>query len=240
MRARYWAVSATALLTLAVPPSFAQGTLTPPVATETVGDGEDIVVTGMGTRGYRLTADQLRDAVRAFQQNRAEYGPETQLSWEVIPASEVDGLELRLAMDDRRIPITIDSDGRFTLPADTILSGHWRLQSNAGQRQIRIRPIALSPNSTREDMRMGDARLMCRVYWAFANNEMGVFQRAMFGAIGGCGSSRAVIWYRSERPVATATVGDVPMRVRDDGGAYNPPLHDRAFDNEARLRITYR
>ncbi|MEQ1510074.1 MAG: hypothetical protein ABL909_06695 [Sphingopyxis sp.] len=209
--------------------------------TETpIADGEDIVVTGMGTRGYRLTADQLRDAVRAFNTHRNEYAPQATLTWRVIPVAEAEGLEIRLVSGDERIDLPIDAAGEFSLPAERILNGNWRLQTNAGRRQIRIRPQTFSPGGSDADMRMGDARLMCRVYWAFVNNEMSVFTRAMFGAIGGCGSRRVAIYYRSERLIATATAGTTAFDVRPDGSAFRPLLHDRVIDNETRIRLTYR
>ncbi len=214
-----------------------------PPATTTdaaIADGEDIIVTGMGSSGYRLTADQLRDAVRAFQQHRAAFAPQANLRWRVIPASEADGLEIRLVSGAERIDLPIDAAGEFTLPADRILSGNWRLQTNAGRRQIRIRPQTFSPGGSEANFRMGDARLMCRVYWAFANNSFSVVQRAMFGAVGGCGSRRVSIWYRSEQAIASASVGTTALGVRPDGSAFNPPLHDRSIANDARIRLTYR
>lgn len=218
----------------------AQAQAQSPTETAAVPDGEDIVVTGLGSGGYRLTADQLRDAVRAFEQHRAEFAPQATLVWRVMPASEAEGLELRLANGDQILPVVIDADARFTLPAAQVLTARWRLQSNAGQRQIRILPVILSPGSTQQDMRFGDARLLCRVFWAFANNQFSVIQRAMFGAIGGCGNRRVTIWYSSEQPLATATVADQPLIVREDGSAYSPPLHDRSIADDARLRLTYR
>lgn len=207
----------------------------PPIA-----DGEDIIVTGMGASGYRLTADQLRDAVRAFQRHRATFAPQASLRWRIIPATEADGLEIRLVSGTERIELPIDAAGEFALPADRILSGSWRLQTNAGRRQIRIRPQTFSPGGSDANFRMGDARLMCRVYWAFANNSFSVIQRAMFGAVGGCGSRRVSIWYRSEQAIASASVGTTALGVRQDGSAFNPPLHDRSIANDTRIRLTYR
>lgn len=208
--------------------------------TAAVADGEDIVVTGMGATGYRLTADQLRDAVRAFGQHRSEFAPDATLRWRVIPASAAEGLTVRLASGDQRIDVPVDAAGEFTLPAETILSGDWRLQTNAGRRQIRIRPLTFSPGGGDSRFRMGDARLLCRVFWAFANNQFSLFQRMAFGAVGGCGSRRVAIWYRSEHPVATATAGATEFAVRPDGSAYRPLLHDGAIGNDVPVVVTFR
>lgn len=208
--------------------------------TAAVADGEDIVVTGMGATGYRLTADQLRDAVRAFGQHRSEFAPDAILRWRIIPASAAEGLTVRLASGDQRIDVPVDAAGEFTLPAETILSGDWRLQTNAGRRQIRIRPLTFSPGGGDSRFRMGDARLLCRVFWAFANNQFSLFQRMAFGAVGGCGSRRVAIWYRSEQPVATATAGATEFAVRPDGSAYRPLLHDGAIGNDVPVVVTFR
>lgn len=203
-------------------------------------EGEDIVVTGMGATGYRLTADQLRDAVRAFERHKTLFAPNATLRWRIIPSIEADGLVVRLARGTERIDVPVDAAGEFTLPAAQILAGDWRLQTNAGRRQIRIRPLTFSPGSADGDFRMGDARLLCRVFWAFANNQFNVVQRMAFGAVGGCGSRRVAIWYRSEQPVASARAGDVALEVREDGSAYRPLLHDASIGDDVRVIVQHR
>lgn len=233
---------AALLLALAVPASAQSQDVVPdaPIAEASTPDGEDIVVTGMGATGYRLTADQLRDAVRAFEQHKAEFAPDATLRWRVLPVTEAEGLAVRLVRGNERIEVAVDAAGEFTLPAEPVLSGNWRLQTNAGRRQIRIRPLTFSPGSTDSDYRMGDGRLLCRVFWAFANNQFSLFQRMAFGAVGGCGSRRVAIWYRSEEPVATARAGDLALDVREDGSAYRPLLHDAGIGNDVRVLITHR
>jgi hypothetical protein len=178
--------------------------------------------------------------VRAFDRHRREFAPQATLTWQVLPASEAQGLEIRLVSGAERIAVPVNAGGEFTLPADRILNGNWRLQTNAGRRQIRIRPQSYSPGSSDADFRMGDARLLCRVYWAFANNQFSALQRMAFGAVGGCASRRVAIWYNTQRPVATVTAGTIPFDVREGGTAYRPLLHDRRIGNDARVRVTYR
>ncbi|MBX9729626.1 MAG: hypothetical protein K2X31_12025 [Sphingopyxis sp.] len=204
--------------------------------------GEDIIVTGMGSGGYRLTADQLRDAVRAFNRNRDEFAPEARLQWQVRPASAAEGLDIWLVhQNGERVELELDAQGRFALPNDRIAEENgWRLQTNAGRRQIRIRPETFSPGSSEARWRMGDARLLCRVFWAFAENDFSLFERAAFGALGGCGSRRVRIWFSSENPVASAASGTAEFSVREDGTAWQPPLHDPAISNEAIVTLTYR
>lgn len=234
------------LLSGAATPDAAQGTPISPASAEETADqpaaGEDIVVTGMGNRGYRLTADQLRDAVRAFNHNRNEFAPEARLLWQVRPASSAEGLNIWLVhRNGERVEIELDAQGRFALPNDRIAEEDgWRLQTNAGRRQIRIRPETFSPGSSEAQWRMGDARLLCRVFWAFANNDFSLFERAAFGAFGGCGSRRVQIWFSSENPIASATSGTAAFNVREDGSAWRPPLHDPAINNDAIVTVTYR
>jgi hypothetical protein len=234
-------VSWLAALALALQAAPAAAQPAPAPANEApIAEGEDILVTGMGQNGYRLTADQLRDAVRAFQQHRATFAPQASLRWQILPAAEAAGLEIRLVSGAERIAVPVDANGTFTLPAERILGGNWRLQTNAGRRQIRIRPSTFSPGGSDAEFRMGDARLLCRVYWAFANNQFSVIQRAMFGAVGGCGSRRVAIWYSSDRPVSSVTAGAINFEVREGGNAYRPLLHDRTIDDGVRVRVTYR
>ena len=211
------------------------------VAPGTDPTNEDIIVTGMGENGYRLTADQLRDAVRAFERGRAEFAPQARLMWEVRPSTAAQNLSLRLTNGQDNVDVAISPQGSFVLPHDLVMRGGYRLASNVSRGQLRIRPAVYSPGADETNLRMGDVRLTCRVFWAFQNNELGFLTRVGFSAIGGCSSRRIGIYWGVERDIADVAIDGYadPIDIRANRRAFRLPLHIRALENDARVRVQF-
>lgn len=213
------------------------------------GDSDDIIVVGDNGNLFRLTADSLRDAARAYSQHRGTFAPAASLFLQVEAAdgSSLDDVELYLRArrrgadgDRQSIDLPLDANHRAVLPVDQVISGQWELRTNRARGGIRIRPLVLSPGSSLADRRFGDLRVQCRVSIAFA--RLSLPMRALAGALGPCGSSRVTLLTRASRPISAATVTGypAPLPIRDDGVTYAVPLHDQTIPNEARLRLTYR
>lgn len=210
---------------------------------------QDIVVVGDNGNLFRLTADSLRDAARAYQQHHATYAPGSALYLLVESAdgSSLDGVDVYLRArrrgadgDRATISLPLDADQRAVLPVDQVATGQWELRTNRTRGGIRIRPMVLSPGSSLPDRRFGDLRLQCRVSIAFA--RLSLPMRALAGALGPCSSSRVTLLTRATRPISAANITGyaTPLTIRDDGVTYAVPLHDQSITNEARLRLTYR
>lgn len=204
---------------------------------------DDIVVVGLGDRGYKLTAQQLRAAAATFEQNRAAFAPEARLVWHILPRGphpEV-GLALKSA-DGEALAIPVSPEGSFTLPHDRLLTGQWRLVTTVAKGAIRIQPVAMSPGATREAFRMGDARLSCRVHWSFAADQYSIVTRSLFSMVGGCASPSIGIYFSTDRPIAAVHIDhwDKPVDIAKDGKAWRIPLHEKGLSNDAMARITYR
>jgi hypothetical protein len=86
-------------------------------------EGEDILVVGMGSNGYRLSPEQLRGAVRGFEDYRATYAPAARLIWRFRPDGSGAGVALALKSKDETLPIASMADGTFTLSHDRLLTG---------------------------------------------------------------------------------------------------------------------
>lgn len=210
---------------------------------------DDIVVVGDNGSLFRLTADSLRDAVRAYRQHQSTFAPAATLYLQVESGdgSSLEGLDLYLRArrrgpdgDHAIINLPLDAANRAVVPLDQVASGQWDLRSNRSRGGIRIRPLILSPGTTIADRRFGDLRLQCRVSIAFA--RLSLPMRALAGAVGPCGSNRVILLTRASRPISTASITGypTPLTIRDDGVTYAVPLHDQTISNEARLRLTYR
>ena len=218
-------------------------------ATEDNAGNDDIVVIGDSGSSFRLTADSLRDAVRAFNEHRARFAPDATLYFlvETGDGGALDGLTLYLrarrrdADGDRAyIDLPLDANNRIVLPLDQVASGDWELRANRARGGIRMRPQILSPGSTIADRRFGDMRLQCRVSIAFARLSLPV--RLIAGAVGPCGSSAVNLVTRAPQPISAVTISDyaTPIEIRDDGISFVVPLQVEAISDEARLRLTYR
>lgn len=236
------------ILALFAVPAAAQSTAVdsaPPSPADAGAQDGDIVVTGFGgSGGYRLSAERLREAVAAFDEQRAAFAPDAPLLWKVLPADgqSLDGLVLVLRDGDEQLPITLDADGRFALPHDAIRSGEWRLVSNRPRSGIRITPEIFSPGTGPDERRFGDLRLQCRVFMTFADDDFSLLTRMAMGVIGPCVSRRVRLWLRVDRPLASVSVSD-PARTLDlgeDAMRVLMPLHDESIANDARLAFRYR
>jgi hypothetical protein len=212
-------------------------------------DNADIIVVGESGGEASLTADSLRDAAQAFTRHREEFAPQAQFQFSVEPIAGValSSIAIRLRSNRRnaeggydRIELPIDEQGRITLPAETVMTGNWSLRTSARAGTLRIRPIILSPGSTRFDRRFGDARLQCRVAIAFA--RMGLLARAALGTVGACSSRRVATYLGTPQPIEAVSIEGwtQPITVRDDRMSFRVPLNEASIPNEARMRITFR
>lgn len=228
-----------AVTLLAAAPVAAQpSTPAPTAATE----GEDILVVGMGSNGYHLSPDQLRGAVRGFEDYRATYAPAARLIWRFRPDGSGAGVALALKSTAETLPVAIATDGTFTLPHDKLLTGQYRLVTTAAKGAIRIQPWAISPGGTHTQFRFGDARLTCRVMWGFLAPGYSLVQRGLFNMVGGCASSRIGIYFNADKPIAAVAIDKWPRspEVTSDGKAWHIPLYDTRIGNDDLVRITYR
>jgi FixH len=219
-----------------------------PIDAEAQGS-DDIVVVGDNGGAYRLTADSLRDAARAYAEHRGEFAPQASLYFavEAGDGGTLDGLALYLRARRRSddggraiVELPLGEQGRFVLPLDLLLAGDWDLRANRARGGIRIRPLVLSSGSEIADRRFGDMRLQCRVSIAFARLSLPV--RLLAGALGPCGSSRVRLFTSAPRPLSVVTITGYaePIEVRADGMSYEVPLSVASIGNEERLRHIYR
>jgi hypothetical protein len=216
-------------------------------ASDPAEDSGDIIVVGDNGQSYSLTADALRDAVRAFRAHRAAYAPDAVFYFRAsLTDGDVDGLDLylrrRRGAANAADPVHLERDpaGYYRVPIDLVADGDWELRANRARSALQLRPLILSPASRIADRRFGDLRLQCRVAIAFA--RLGLPARMAVGALGPCGSSRVALYMRADRPVASVSITGYSgtIALREDAMAIRVPLADAAITNEDRLRITYR
>lgn len=204
---------------------------------------DEIVITGQPWP-LTLNAKELARAVKAHRKLRAVYAPQSQLSFEVLRGSgsrSLDGIKLTFRSKNEVVPVVLDANRRFTLPA---LPGKgWKLVANR-RGGFGILPLVMSPGTNDADRLLGDLRLQCEVGWAMAKPDLPIMMRAFAGAMGGvCKGSLVPFMIWSDRAIATASVSSGartrPVDVTTDRHAYRPPLHDKTLPNSARVRFRY-
>lgn len=206
-------------------------------------EAQEIVVTG--SKSSTLDAGKLARALRAYEEGRRVLAPQSKLFFAVKPGPKARGLEgLKLTFHSRglTVPIPIDGDRRFALPALT--DKNWKLVANRGGEAVVITPIVLSSGTSPSDRLLGDLRLQCAVGWAMEKPDLPLWMRALASALGGmCKSSALPIFEWSDRAVTRASIivgsRSEELRVTADRHAFLPPLHDRTVPHTARVRLVY-
>lgn len=202
---------------------------------------DEIVVTG--ARESTLDLPRLLKAEAAFRAGRAEFAPTSSLWFQLRAGPDValDGMTLELRRGDTRIAVPVDGDRRFTLPA--LPGGKWELVHNRGKARIAVRALVISAGAREEERPLGDLRLQCRAGWELAKADFGFLARAGFGALGGCSSTRFAFFFRTTRPIDSATLSDgartETLKLQGDRKAFRAPLGAKEWPNSAVVRVGY-
>ena len=227
-------------LTLMLACGFASG----PMSAQDAASGEttdEIVVTG--TRTSTLDLQRLLKAQGIFRSGRSVFAPTSVLLFQLKPGEGIPLAGMTLELQDGReiIPVAIDGEGRFSLP--DLPKGRWELVHNRGRGRMAVRALVLSAGANEADRPLGDLRLQCRVGWELKKSGYSFLARGGFDALGGCASNGIAFYFITPQPVAGATIkgkdGTQNLPIRADRKAYRAPLGDKAFSNEARVRISY-
>lgn len=205
-----------------------------------------IIVTADG-KSYRLTADSLRDAIKAYAKYRDRYAPEGVLYFKVDlnEGETLDGLEFFLSPRKKNstapdVPLQLDAEGRLVLPTDLVATADWDLRANRKDRSIKLKPQVFSTGSVLENRRFGDFRLECRVFVAFARIPAPL--RLLVDAFDVCDNEDVQLVAKVERPLASAVLDNYDRSLVHEKTEFHyiVPMSDETVSNEARLRLTYR
>jgi len=205
---------------------------------------DDIVVVG-ARDNFKMSMRAMRAAQSEFGRQRRQYAPDSILSFLIEPFGGAEGrLPVKLYLTDGRSKVAIDlrSDDSFGLPAEP--AGKWWLEANRSAREIKISPLVMSPNATRYEYRLGDARLQCRILWAMEKASASVLAAPLLGMIdvaGPCTSQKIGIYVTAPRTVRSAILDEgsrrLPIPVLNFGRSYRLPVYDLTFSNEAHITL---
>lgn len=155
-------------------------------------------------------------------------------------------LVLRLETEAKIIPITLDTEGRFTLPtAEEAGAREGDLVANRRSGELVIDPAVSTPGFTPEVARMGDRRLWCEVVCAIEKDDL-PWRVKLLTSDGRspCKNSRIKIYSvarTAQIQGAELVQGDRKLALRIDAQAngFSAPMHDPSWSDEALLRVHY-
>lgn len=229
------------LILVALPleaPATAQAASDPP-------QGDEIVVTGTW-KPMSLNAKELARAVKAHGKLRGAYAPQSQLFFQLLHGPggrNLDGLTLSFRSKRGSVPVLLDANRRFTLPA---LPGKgWKLVANRRSGSFGIMPLVLSPGTAEDDRLLGDLRLQCQVLWEMGKPDLSILMRATASALGGfCKGPVLPFFVWSDRLIGSASVSNRGLSrsvyITQDRHAYRPPLNDKTLPHTSRVRVQYK
>jgi hypothetical protein len=211
----------------------------PPVAFSSV------TVQGLGNPATASYAKLLR-GVDAFVAHRA-LAPKATLMFRAFDrAPHRAPLVLRLETEDRIIPITVDTEGRFTLPTpEEAGAREGDLVANRHSGELIIDPSVSTPGFTLEVARLGDRRLWCEVVCAIDKDDLPWRVKLLVSdGTSPCKNSRIKIYSvarTAQIQGAELMQGERKLALTIDGRAngFSAPMHDASWSNEALLRVHY-
>ena len=206
-------------------------TAMPAPAQDTAPGSDEIVVTAP-TEQFAVPVKKLLKAVDAFEKDRVRLAPQGILWFELSPRapSKWDGLAATLTSGTSTIPVPLDPNGRFRLPP--LPPGDWILRANRKGSSLAFRALVRTPGFDGDKRRLGDMRLHCRVNWAVQSDRYSFVQRAGFGMIGGCDTTRIAFFFRERRTIAGASLRDKALPIGKEGHSFYAPIGDKALGND--------
>lgn len=199
---------------------------------------DEIVVTAPGDL-FAVPVTRLLKAVAAFDKDHARLAPQGILWFELSPRDPTkwEGLAATLTNGTTTIPVPLDPNGRFRLPA--LPPGDWTLRANRKGSSVAFRALVRTPGYDADKRRLGDMRLHCRVNWAVQSDRFSFVQRAGFGMIGGCDTTRIAFFFRERRTIAGASLQGKALPIGKEGHSVFAPIGVKALGNDEIIHLAF-
>ncbi len=219
--------------------AFLVATAMPALAQDATPGADEIVVTAP-TEQFAVPVKKLFKAVEAFDKDRARLAPQGILWFELSPRDpgKWEGLAATLSNGTTTIPVPLDPNGRFRLPP--LPPGDWTLHANRKGSSLAFRALVRTPGFDGDQRRLGDMRLHCRVNWAVQSDRYSIFQRAGFGMIGGCDTTRIAFFFRERRTIAGASLQGKALPIGNEGHSFYAPVGTKMLGNDEIIHLTFR
>jgi hypothetical protein len=156
---------------------------------------------------------------------------------------------VKLFADDFTLALPLDADGRLTVPrSQQAWDSKAELVMNRKRKTVRVWPWIHTPGLADNQRRLGDVRLECRVIMAVAKEEAPFWAVALVNSVLLTGDwcsfmkDRERSWsvtMPGELASATLIEGNRSAMLKVKGNAFEVPLSDPTWGNDALIEVTY-
>jgi len=191
--------------------------------------------------------DQLHALAPAVPQLRFEFSGKRKLVDGRLPVA-------RIAADDFSIPLTLDEDGRFTVPrSEAAYDAKAELILDRKKYEVRVEPHVRTPGLADNQFRMGDVRLDCQVKVAIAKEEMPFWVNGLINTF--MLTTDWCSWFKGETPkggdrtwsrksdaklsAATLRDGERSLALKVKGKDFRIPIGDGSWSNDAIVEVEF-
>ena len=183
-----------------------------------------------------------------FEQFRA-LAPQALPKFQLIPRKAeitMEGVNLRLVVNEIAQPIPLAQDGTFTLPRDgTALQSNAELVINSQKSLYRWWPYVRSPQVKMNQRRLGDVRMECEMFWAIYYDDIPFVIRNGIRAIGGpCHTAKIKMYFPSDfiglkeaRLIQHGRQFILPLSK--DKLQFYIPIFDPLYQDDAMIELEY-
>ncbi|UTH74815.1 hypothetical protein [Chromobacterium sp. IIBBL 290-4] len=156
-------------------------------------------------------------------------------------------LVLKIVGESKVEALPVSRDGRVTLPriAELAQDEDAVVRSNQKQGSYRWRPIVRTPGLADNVQRLGDLRLICRVYWPMMKQELSWAARASMSVVGNmCTMQAMALVFPSARKIESIQLQaggrQAPLtRIQNGGHGFIAPLADESWPDDTLLMFRY-
>jgi hypothetical protein len=194
------------------------------------------------------TYDALRQGLKAFKKAAQRHAPKAGVVWAVLPAGTEPlprNLSLRLSLPQGTRPIPLGAGQTFDVPIVDPYDDTVELVVNVRASRLRLGYDVRSPGLPAGEMRMGDLRAWCSMYWVLEREQAERYKDQLRRVPEPCFHWHIVWWFSAPRglsdPVGLLVDGDTTVPLLKRGTReFLVPLNERKWSDEARIRYIER
>ena len=219
------------------------------VAVETTAQPIETVTISELKNPLAMSGRAVLNAQEAFRRHQPQLAPGTELHYRLLPRqASPDARPLVLKIETEGLTaaqiVPLSADLSFQLPSiNPAQAGSTQLILNRKKGQMDWWPHIRAPQADPSQVRLGNLKLECEVFWAGVKTEMPLVMRGMLFMVDLCKSPRVQVEAPAPRRLKAATVkadGKTwQLRVWNDGWTYVLPLTDARLNNDSVIEFTF-
>jgi hypothetical protein len=213
-------------------------------------EAQEITVAAITNPEWKSYSAMLK-GVTVFEKYH-QLAPNAPLLFQLIPRGEqltLEGVNLRIATEDKSIPILLETNATFSLPAaETVNDSKAELILNRKKDTFKWRPYIRSPETPKHMRRLGDFRLECEIDLAIEKEDASLLKRGFLATLGDiCNSEKILHFYKINRPLSNIVLMAGERRealgsnyLGPDGKSFRVPLHIHSWPDDTLIEFKFK